>query len=219
MSEDHRLAEDDAGQARRAGMAGRLAEARLFLAALAVLLAAFVVFGFVGPLPALAFLAAVLLVAGFTFREVRSEPARLALRSPPSVWPETGVKRMADALPEPFIILDRRGVVRYANRHAEAAFPIRPGDPLTFRLRAPDFVRAFERVAAGGPPERIEFVERVPTERWFLASFSLMEPHEDRRRSGFVVLIISELTEQRRSERVRVDFIANASHELRTPLA
>jgi two-component system, OmpR family, phosphate regulon sensor histidine kinase PhoR len=33
------------------------------------------------------------------------------------------------------------------------------------------------------------------------------------------VLIIDDLTERRRSERIRVDFVANASHELRTPLA
>ena len=126
---------------------------------------------------------------------------------------------MADALPESCIILDRRGVVRYANRHAEAAFPIRPGDPLTLRLRAPEFVRSFERFAAGGPAERIEFLERVPTERWYRASFSRMDPKDDAGGPGFVVLIISDFTEQRRSERIRVDFVANASHELRTPLA
>src|SRR5581483_233548 len=34
-----------------------------------------------------------------------------------------------------------------------------------------------------------------------------------------IILIIEDLTERRRVEKIRVDFVANASHELRTPLA
>ncbi|MCX5513567.1 two-component sensor histidine kinase [Kaistia algarum] len=205
--------------ARTGGVLRRLTEARLLLALVVIVVTVFALLGHLALLPAMLLLAAIALATAFAYPETREQPIRLSLRAPPSVWPETGVKHMADALPEPCIILDRRGVVRYANHLAEAAFPIRPGDPLTFRLRSPDFVRAFERVAAGGSPERIEFLERVPTERWFQASFSLMEPHDEVRRAGFVVLIISDLTERRRSEKIRVDFVANASHELRTPLA
>src|SRR5208282_5699788 len=36
---------------------------------------------------------------------------------------------------------------------------------------------------------------------------------------GAALLTLRDLTEARRVERMRVDFIANASHELRTPLA
>ncbi len=35
----------------------------------------------------------------------------------------------------------------------------------------------------------------------------------------FIVLVLDDLSESRRTDRVRVDFVANASHELRTPLA
>src|SRR5690606_23433669 len=135
-------------------------------------------------------------------------PTRLRSRQPPSIWPETGVKRMADALPDACIILDRRGIVRYANGRAEAAFPVRPGDPLTFRLRAPDFVGAFDRVAAGGPAEKVAFLERGATERWYEAWFAPLEPalHLASDRSGFIVLIFTDLTEQRVSEKIRVDF-------------
>ena len=97
------------------------------------------------------------------------------------VWPETGVKLFAEALPDPCIVLDRRGIVRYANRRAVDAFAIRPGDPLTFRLRVPDLLAAFDRVARGGAPERVEFAERVPTERWFSAWFARLD---DGPRSG-----------------------------------
>jgi len=133
------------------------------------------------------------------------------------VWPETGVKLLAEALPDPSIILDRRGVVRYVNRRAAETFAIRPGDPLTFRLRVPDLLAAFDRVAKGGPPERVEFVERVPTERWYSAWFCRLD--DGPRAGSFVALVVGDLTEHKRIDRIRVDFVANASHELRTPLA
>jgi two-component system, OmpR family, phosphate regulon sensor histidine kinase PhoR len=107
--------------------------------------------------------------------------------------------------------------VRYANERALVAFPIRTGEALTFRLRAPDLVAAFDRVAKGGAPERVEFAERVPTERWFGAWFARLDGSDGR--SPFIALILDDLSEQRRTDRIRVDFVANASHELRTPLA
>jgi len=134
----------------------------------------------------------------------------------PAPWPETSIKLFAEALPDPCFVLDRRGIVRYANADAAAAFPIKPGDPLTFRLRAPELTAAFDRVAKGGGPERVEFSERVPTERWFAAWFARLESPAV---GDFIVMIVDDLSERRRIDRIRVDFVANASHELRTPLA
>jgi two-component system phosphate regulon sensor histidine kinase PhoR len=119
----------------------------------------------------------------------------------------------ADALPDPCFILDRRGVVRYANQRANAAFAIRAGEALTFRIRVPDLVQAFDVVAKGGPPQRVEFTERVPNERWLAAWIARLGA------SDAVLLLIADMTEQHKTDRVRVDFVANASHELRTPLA
>ncbi len=207
------------GSAGDGGVAGRLGAARYVLIGFIGLLALLVASGALATHTAVLLFVAVTLMMAALPRGERLAPNRLALRAPPSVWPETGLKQMADALPDPCIILDRRGYVRYQNHLAEAAFPIRPGDPLTFRLRAPDLLRAYERVAAGGPAERLEFTERVPTERWYDAFFAPIEARDQGGRPGFVALLVSDKTEQRRSERIRVDFVANASHELRTPLA
>ncbi len=145
---------------------------------------------------------------------------RLAAHPQPALaaMSEAGLKLFAEALPDPCFMLDRRGVVRYANRRAGAQFAIGVGDVFTFRLRVPDLLAAFDRVAKGGPPERVEFVERVPTERWFAAWFARLDGHTDPP-GELVLLILDDMSERRRSERVRVDFVANASHELRTPLA
>jgi two-component system phosphate regulon sensor histidine kinase PhoR len=77
----------------------------------------------------------------------------------------------------------------------------------------PDLIRAFETVAKGGPPQKVEFTERVPNERWLAAWLARLGD------SGAVLLLIADMSEQRKTDRVRVDFVANASHELRTPLA
>jgi two-component system, OmpR family, phosphate regulon sensor histidine kinase PhoR len=136
-------------------------------------------------------------------------PARVA----PTASLDPGVALFADALPDPCFVLDRRGIVRYANDRAAATFQIRAGEALTFRLRVPDLIAAFDRVAKGGPPVRVEFSERVPTERWFAAWFAPLG------NTGLIVLLIDDMSERRNADRVRVDFVANASHELRTPLA
>jgi two-component system phosphate regulon sensor histidine kinase PhoR len=156
----------------------------------------------------LAFAAAVILLP-----LARATPVEAPAQAAPTASLDAGARHVADALPDPCFILDRRGVVRYANDRATVTFQIRAGDALTFRLRVPDLVAAFDRVAKGGPPERVEFSERVPTERWFAAWFARLEA------SDLIVLLVDDMSERKSADRVRVDFVANASHELRTPLA
>ncbi len=201
-----------------AGAARRLSENRWLIAAVAVLLLVLVLARVVAPVPAGAIFLALLVLVAVLPRARAAERPPAATHPAAANAPEGGVQALANALPDPCFILDRRGIVRYANERAIEAFAIRAGQSLTFRLRNPDLVAAFHRVAGGGPPERVEFAERIPTERWFAAWFAdLTAP---RRPSGeFIVLILDDLSERRRTDRIRVDFVANASHELRTPLA
>jgi two-component system phosphate regulon sensor histidine kinase PhoR len=202
----------------RAGL-GRLAEARWLIVGIALVLLVLLLFGRVTvSTAAIVFIAVIVLV--LLIPRTRGD-SRLASRSEPApvAWPETGVKLFADALPDPAIVLDRRGIVRYANSKAITAFRFKPGEPLAYWLRAPDLNAAFDRVSRGGPAERVEFVDRVPTERWFGAWFSPLGAKSADGRPDFVVVILDDLSEGRRVERIRADFVANASHELRTPLA
>jgi two-component system, OmpR family, phosphate regulon sensor histidine kinase PhoR len=208
---------DDGAGPRLPSVAGRLREARWLLVVTAVVLVTLYAAALVTAPGALVVFVILAGAAALAPRPPAAE--RRASRSEPAqpVWPETGIKRFAEALPDPCFVLDRRGIVRYANERALVAFPIRTGEALTFRLRAPDLVAAFDRVAKGGAPERVEFAERVPTERWFGAWFARLDGSDGR--SPFIALILDDLSEQRRTDRIRVDFVANASHELRTPLA
>lgn len=210
-----------AGPSDNEGFAGqsltrRLADLRWILLGFALLLAVLGLGGLILPAGAVLAFAATTAIVLFVPRSLPTPKASTAGEVQRSVWPETGLKLFAEALSDPCFVLDRRGVVRYANRKASASFPIRPGEPFSFRLRVPELAAAFERVAKGGGAERIEFSERVPTERWFAAWFAALDARSP---ESFIVLILDDLSEQKRIDRIRVDFVANASHELRTPLA
>jgi len=139
-------------------------------------------------------------------------------------WPDSGMKTVVEALDDPCIVVDAGEVVRYVNREATVRYgAVRLGDPLSFRLRVTVLHDALDRVVALNRPEQVEWQEKVPTERWLRGHLSPMrfppDPRGDDRKPDFVLIRLEDLTESRRVERMRADFVANASHELRTPLA
>jgi two-component system phosphate regulon sensor histidine kinase PhoR len=122
-----------------------------------------------------------------------------------------------EAIGLPVVLLDGQGVVLAASASAQLVVaPIAVGKPLSFSLRDPDLIAAVEETARGGPNQVVELVERVPVERLFRVHLGVIATAEARRP---VMLTFEDLTQQRSTERMRVDFVANASHELRTPLA
>src|SRR5512139_948190 len=80
------------------------------------------------------------------------------------------IDALIGGLPSPAIVLDREGRVTALNAPASAIAPsLRRGEPALITLRMPELVEAIRRATATGTPQRVEFFERVPIDRWFEA--------------------------------------------------
>ena len=131
------------------------------------------------------------------------------------------IEQLIDGFPEAAIVLDHEGRVIAFNDMAISIAPaLRRGEPALIALRMPELVDAIRRAIRRHEPQRVEFFERVPLDRWFEA---FVTPVTLTLGAGATVNILlmtfNDLTPLRRVEEMRADFIANASHELRTPLA
>ncbi len=123
-----------------------------------------------------------------------------------------------DALPEPAILLSRDGTILSSNGKARDLFGgLRPGLHISSATRSPQVLDAVVDCGLENAQRTVTFSERVPVERYMAATVSYLEAVPEK--EPFKLLFLRDLTEQRRLDQLRSDFIANASHEIKTPLA
>ena len=113
------------------------------------------------------------------------------------------------SMQEGVVLFGPGGATRLANAAAERHLGVRPSSieallPLGLQRivrRAADERTALVTEAETGAPTRVLRGSAIPTD------------------DGSVVLVVRDVTETRRLDQVRRDFVANASHELKTPAA
>jgi len=125
-------------------------------------------------------------------------------------------------LPDPVLILDGEMRVVLANQAAQKIFgSIDKGDAISAIIRTPSVMAAIGNVLDGAADQMVDYSDLVPVERHYRAHIMPLRPDSGAKgtRNKYAVLVLHDLTEIKRSEQMRADFVANASHELRTPLA
>ena len=135
---------------------------------------------------------------------------RAMLRAGETTNAATRLAQAVEAIPQGLVICDDTGEVVFRNRMAETFTSARHSEALVAAAVDELLAAALEGVADRrsldlfGPPRRSLVIASYPLD-------------DDRRTVGAVV-VIDDLTERRRLEAIRRDFVTNISHELKTPV-
>ena len=136
--------------------------------------------------------------------EIESERAKLS----------TILQEMSDGV----IITDRQGTIQLINKAAINLFEVSQAEPIGLTLievtRQHQIVELLESCAKNNKTQKVSF-EILKTKQFVQA---IASPGSDAMPSLFL-FIFHDITQERKSELTRRDFISNVSHELRQPLA
>jgi two-component system sensor histidine kinase SenX3 len=120
------------------------------------------------------------------------------------------LEQALDAVPQGVVVCDERGDVVYRNRLAAQVAGARHADVL-----AEQEVQALLEVARQGATERRTLDLYGPPRRTLVLSGV---PLDDGHRHIGAAVVIDDVSERRRVDAMRRDFVANISHELKTPV-
>ena len=120
------------------------------------------------------------------------------------------LRRALDTLPQGVIVCDENGEVAFRNARALAMMNNRHGDALA----AQAVTDLLENALHSGSAERTLDLYGPPRQTLIVSTRLI----DDGRRPLGVIAIIEDVSERRRLEEIRRDFVANVSHELKTPI-
>ncbi len=120
------------------------------------------------------------------------------------------LRRALDTLPQGVIVCDENGDVIFRNARAVALMSSRHGDALA----AQAVTELLENAWQDGTAQRTLDLYGPPRQTLTVRTRLI----DDGRRPLGVIAIIEDVSERRRLEEIRRDFVANVSHELKTPI-
>jgi two-component system phosphate regulon sensor histidine kinase PhoR len=117
---------------------------------------------------------------------------------------------------EGVLVVDETGKLQVVNEAARRMLRIEsnaPGRPYVEAIRHPGIVERFDLVLAGAPAQAFELAVSRDGARDLVARLA---PVVATGRGA--ILVLHDITDLKRADQIRRDFVANVSHELRTPL-
>ena len=136
---------------------------------------------------------------------------------------ESGTKTILSAMHDGLLVVDAGGRVVVANETFRKLFSLREvsgGTPLLDTVRNAELHQLIAESLRNGEPRQSELAltgAQKNSERWLQVSAVPMM--NDKIGTDGAVVLLHDITELKRVNEMRSDFVANVSHELRTPLS
>lgn len=118
---------------------------------------------------------------------------------------------LLSSIPDGICVMDKKGVILYTNDAFAEIFPPKKYNGLHFKeiLNSIKFEKFIQK---NKNSEETKFTELEFNNKYYRISLSFINSRDE------LILVFHDITESKRLEKVKKDFILNVSHELKTPL-